>query len=126
MKIKTNKTIKTNKLYWDCDCPDEKNYIHLKSKGNYCKDCMCFSSDCPDSRQEEIDALYVAKKDKVKFKDEIISATTFQLKHNARGNKKASLKCHFEIGDYVETSFCDGTIVELDESTGNCKIKVEQ
>jgi hypothetical protein len=117
--------IKTNKLYWDCDCPDEKNYIHLKSKGNYCKDCMSFSSDCPDSRQEEIDALYVAKKDKVRFKDQIISATTFQLKHKARDKKRIPFKCHFDVGDYVELSNYCGTIVALDEATGDCKIEIE-
>lgn len=121
-----DKTVKTDERYWDCCC--DNNYIHLKANGNFCPACKAFNNyRQPDSRKNEIKAKYKPENDKVIWKDEIISATTFQLKHVSRGKGKIKFpfKCRFDIGDYVATPTDMGTIVELNETTGNCKIKVE-
>ena len=113
-----------NDKYWDCDCPTD--YIHLKSKGNYCPRCKTFLSyHCPDSRTCEIKSLYNPKKDCAMKKSEVISATTFQLKHAPRDKSRIPFKCRFDVGDYVEVMQAYGTIVALDESTGNCKVEME-
>jgi len=53
--------IKTDSMYWDCDCKD--HYIHYKSNGNYCKKCKTYADDQPDSRVNEIQEGYFAIND---------------------------------------------------------------
>ena len=43
----------TNPKYWDCEC--EEDYIHLKTKRQYCSKCKSLHFEQPDSRQNEID-----------------------------------------------------------------------
>lgn len=51
---------------------------------------------------------------------QIVTATTFQLKHY----KPECVKCHFEVGDKVEFGLGIGIITWLDVETGNCKVKL--
>lgn len=46
----------TNINYWDCEC--EKNYIHLKVAGDYCKDCGTWMDEGADSLCSEIASQY--------------------------------------------------------------------
>ena len=55
----------THDDYWDCECSDNKPYIHAKKKGNFCPTCNTYEEDgMPDSRVIEIHELYDPKKDK--------------------------------------------------------------
>ena len=56
----------------------------------------------------------------MKFKDKIISATTFQLTHLRKGSFK------FAVGNRVESPVGKGKIIELDEATGKCKIELDK
>jgi hypothetical protein len=59
----------------------------------------------------------------------IVSATTFQLKHIVRECDSILLRrfrCHYDIGDYVESPCGNGIITELDKETGNCTIKLDK
>ena len=47
--------ITTTDLWWDCECRDD--YIHPKTVA-YCPDCGAYADDQPDSRVEEVLALY--------------------------------------------------------------------
>ena len=42
--------------YWDCEC--DKNYIHKKSAGMYCKGCGSYSDEGSDSLVTEIESQY--------------------------------------------------------------------
>ena len=50
-----------------------------------------------------------------------ITATTFQLKH-----LNSSFKSSYSIGDIVDSPCGIGTIIELDVSTGNCKLEMDK
>ena len=52
-----------NNEFWDCNC--QENYIHRKSKGNYCPKCKTWSDDQPDSSNNEVLAFYEPSKDEV-------------------------------------------------------------
>ena len=39
--------------FWDCECSDERGYIHPKSC-SHCPDCNSFKDDQPDSRVNEL------------------------------------------------------------------------
>ena len=60
------------------------------------------------------------------IKNVIVSATTFQLKHIVRDIDSIRFKCHYDIGDYVESPCGNGIITELDKETGNCTIKLDK
>ena len=51
----------TDTLYWDCSC--EKNYIHLKSNGNFCPHCGVFAEEQSDARVHEIMGKYISELD---------------------------------------------------------------
>ncbi len=53
--------MKTDPRYWDCEC--EENYIHDKRVGTFCPRCRTRAQDQPDSRPEEIRALYNRRAD---------------------------------------------------------------
>jgi len=55
-----------------------------------------------------------------KLKDKIISATTFQLTQLRKGS------FNFKVGNRVESPVGKGIIVELDETTGNCRVKLDK
>jgi len=49
----------TDPLYWDCNCSDNKPYIHLRENGTYCPICDTHEDDgMPDSRVNEIIEKY--------------------------------------------------------------------
>jgi len=63
----------TDPMFWDCSCPDDKPYIHLKENGNYCPVCKSYEAEMPDSRVNEIKKKYDPKYDtavKVEVVDE--------------------------------------------------------
>ena len=39
--------------YWDCECPDEKGYIHPISEKE-CLHCGARQEDCPEARENEV------------------------------------------------------------------------
>ena len=53
--------MKTDPRYWDCEC--EENFIHDKRVGTFCPRCRQRAVDQPDSRPEEVRALYSRKSD---------------------------------------------------------------
>jgi hypothetical protein len=59
----SDKTIILDPLYWDCECADDKPYIHHKNNGNFCPLCNSFEEDMPDSRVNEIMEKYVPELD---------------------------------------------------------------
>ena len=54
-------TFYTDTRYWDCECV--KNFIHLKTKGNYCPKCKCYAHEMPDSMVDEVKKMYDPLKD---------------------------------------------------------------
>jgi hypothetical protein len=58
----------TDPAYWDCDCPDNKPYIHSKEQGNYCPVCRMHEEECTDSRVNEIPDKYDSKYDNAVMK----------------------------------------------------------
>jgi len=65
-KRKSMSKVVTNDDYWDCECKEE--YIHARSKGNYCPRCGRFEQEQPDSRENEL-GMYRPEKDRAVFKD---------------------------------------------------------
>lgn len=57
---KNKKSPKTTNLYWDCDCPNQFEYIHpiLEDK---CYKCGCCREDQPDSIAQEVVDMFSHK-----------------------------------------------------------------
>lgn len=59
--------IEQNKDYWNCKC--DENYVHIKTKGNYCPRCGAYAEDQPDSMEEEVKRLYIPSQDVCENRD---------------------------------------------------------
>lgn len=46
-------------FFWECQCPDPKDFIHFKGTGDlYCQYCGNGENDCPDARVSDVLSYY--------------------------------------------------------------------